>query len=86
MFGADNMPSRPVAIAEAPVPVRLHRRCSPRLSAIWHRYCRAQECSKQRRALRELDDHLLADIGISRELAQREAEKPFWMLMLSGRC
>ena len=36
----------------------------------------------QRRALYEIaernDDHLLKDIGVSREEAFREAEKPFW--------
>ncbi|WP_137391789.1 DUF1127 domain-containing protein [Rhodoligotrophos defluvii] len=32
----------------------------------------------QRRDLRELDDHRLRDIGISRMEAQREARKPFW--------
>ena len=31
-----------------------------------------------RRDLSELDDRLLADIGISREDALREAGKPFW--------
>jgi uncharacterized protein YjiS (DUF1127 family) len=32
----------------------------------------------QRRALRHLDDHLLRDIGISRQEALKEARKPFW--------
>jgi uncharacterized protein YjiS (DUF1127 family) len=31
-----------------------------------------------RRDLRELDDRLLADVGISREDALWEARKPFW--------
>lgn len=37
--------------------------------------------SRQRRQLCELaefDDHLLRDIGVSREQALREAAKPFW--------
>ena len=38
--------------------------------------------SRQRRALREIaertDDYLLKDIGVSREEAFREADKPFW--------
>jgi uncharacterized protein YjiS (DUF1127 family) len=38
--------------------------------------------SRQRRALREIaernDFHLLKDIGVSREEALREVEKPFW--------
>jgi len=33
---------------------------------------------RQRQALLDLDDHLLADIGVSREQALREARKPFW--------
>jgi uncharacterized protein YjiS (DUF1127 family) len=32
----------------------------------------------QRHDLRELDDHLLRDIGVTREQARREASKPFW--------
>jgi uncharacterized protein YjiS (DUF1127 family) len=38
--------------------------------------------SRQRQALREIaerdDFHLLKDIGVSREEALREADKPFW--------
>lgn len=37
---------------------------------------RAQQ--QQRRALRELDDRLLADIGLSRQEALREGSRPFW--------
>jgi len=33
---------------------------------------------RQRRALADLDDHLLRDLGISREDALRESRKPFW--------
>ena len=33
---------------------------------------------QSRRDLSELDDRLLADVGISREDALREAGKPFW--------
>ena len=36
------------------------------------------ERSRQRRALREVSDHLLKDIGISRSDAHREGAKPFW--------
>ena len=32
----------------------------------------------QRQTLAELDTHLLNDIGISREEADRECAKPFW--------
>jgi uncharacterized protein YjiS (DUF1127 family) len=33
---------------------------------------------RQRRALLDLDDHLLNDIGVSRQAAIAEASKPFW--------
>jgi uncharacterized protein YjiS (DUF1127 family) len=33
---------------------------------------------RQRQALAELDDHLLDDVGLSREQARRDASKPFW--------
>lgn len=33
---------------------------------------------RQRGALSELDDRLLRDIGVSREAARRESERPFW--------
>ena len=39
---------------------------------------RMHERWRQRQDLRELDDHLLGDIGITREQARREARKPFW--------
>ena len=36
------------------------------------------ERRRQRRALLELNDHLLKDIGIGRGEAYREGSKPFW--------
>ena len=36
------------------------------------------ERSRQRQALAESDDHLLKDIGISRNAAATEASLPFW--------
>lgn len=33
---------------------------------------------RQRQRLMELDAHLLADIGISAQAAQAEADRPFW--------
>lgn len=39
---------------------------------------RALARSGQRRALLDLDDRLLADIGLTRDDAWREARKPFW--------
>jgi uncharacterized protein YjiS (DUF1127 family) len=40
---------------------------------------RMHDRRQQRRALLNLDDRLLLDIGITREQAEREACKPFWM-------
>ena len=39
---------------------------------------RMRERWRQRQDLRELDDRLLCDIGITREQAKHEASKPFW--------
>ena len=36
------------------------------------------ERSRQRRALTELDDRLLRDIGLTRDEARREGANPFW--------
>ncbi len=33
---------------------------------------------RQRQQLLELDDHLLNDIGVTREEAIKEARRPFW--------
>ena len=38
----------------------------------WH------DRTRQRRALRELSDHMLRDIGMDRAAALAEATKPFW--------
>lgn len=37
-----------------------------------------QELSRQRRALLELDERMLKDIGITRGDAAREARRPLW--------
>lgn len=39
---------------------------------------RALEVSRQRRALYQLDDAALNDLGLSRADAWQEADKPFW--------
>ncbi len=46
-----------------------------RLLAMLRLWVRRQ---RGRRELRELDDHLLRDIGISRGVADFEGGKPFW--------
>lgn len=40
----------------------------------WH------ERTRQRRALGQLSDHMLADLGLSRADVEGEVEKPFWRL------
>lgn len=37
-----------------------------------------QQRAHDRRALAQLDDHLLHDIGLSRADVEHEASKPFW--------
>lgn len=37
-----------------------------------------REMARQRRQLAELDDRMLADIGVSRSEARHESAKPFW--------
>ena len=50
---------------------RLLRRL-PETLRCWH------QRQRQRRALAELDDRLLQDIGLTRVDANREIRKPFW--------
>jgi uncharacterized protein YjiS (DUF1127 family) len=37
-----------------------------------------QDRASQRRALQQLDDRLLKDLGLGRGDVAREADKPFW--------
>jgi len=46
---------------------------------LMHAVYRWIDQSRQRQALKDLDDHLLKDIGISRATAMKEAVKSFWM-------
>jgi uncharacterized protein YjiS (DUF1127 family) len=56
-----------------------HRRKLPHiLFGLTHSICIWIERRRQRRVLIALDDRLLADAGLSREQARREAAKPFW--------
>ena len=48
------------------------------LGAAWMSVLRLEDRRRQRLALAELDDRLLADIGVSCAQARHEAEKPFW--------
>jgi uncharacterized protein YjiS (DUF1127 family) len=46
-----------------------------RLAATWRVW---RQRAEQRRQLLRLDDRMLRDIGVSREMAEKEASKPFW--------
>ncbi len=41
--------------------------------------CRWQTRHEARLALKQMDMHRLADIGVTAKQAKREAKKPFWM-------
>ena len=62
--------------AELSSPLDILLRSARRVTRRVHGWIERQ---RQRRTLGDLDDHFLADIGISRQAAMREAAKPFWM-------
>jgi uncharacterized protein YjiS (DUF1127 family) len=45
------------------------------LIVLWRRHAAA---GRELRALCELDDHMLSDIGLTRSQLRREAARPFW--------
>jgi len=47
-------------------------------NSLWRELTNRFALARQRRSLRDLDDHLLDDIGITRAQAQSEAKKPIW--------
>ena len=44
----------------------------------WARLRMARSVARQRRQLSALDDHLLSDIGVARDIARGEARRPIW--------
>lgn len=60
-------------VATAPLP---HSNRVSVLSRIWASF----ELGRSRAQLRELPDHLLADIGVSRGQAHAESRRPSWEL------
>lgn len=56
----------------------LHANCQPKPRSIRARLVEMITLAHQRRQLATLDDHLLADIGISRTQAHAEAAQPVW--------
>ncbi len=57
---------------------RIHQSGTERFKQFMHTVVFWRERARQRRALRELSDALLKDIGVSRADAMREAGKAFW--------
>ena len=51
---------------------------NPLLAGLLRRFAFCVSRWRQRRALADLPDHLLRDIGVTREQAAREASRPFW--------
>ncbi len=56
----------------------LSRTIGDLLAAAFDAYADAMARQRQRRALQELPDFLLQDIGLSRADVEGEAGKPFW--------
>lgn len=58
----------------------LGRNLASSLVAVGAALSRMWERSRQRGDLRSLDEHMLSDIGLTREVAERESRLPFWKL------
>jgi uncharacterized protein YjiS (DUF1127 family) len=48
------------------------------IDSVWNALVRWLDASRTRQTLDELDEHLLRDIGLTRDEARREASKFFW--------
>ncbi|MFC0409685.1 DUF1127 domain-containing protein [Roseomonas elaeocarpi] len=66
MIGAIRAEGRSNAVVRNPFP------------AIWLRLCRWHRNVSTRRALLEMADHELRDVGLTRMQARCEAARPFW--------
>jgi uncharacterized protein YjiS (DUF1127 family) len=66
-------PTVPHAVHDAPRASLASRVRERVILLLWLR-----DRQSQRRALLELDDHSLSDIGVSRRQAREEGRKPFW--------
>ena len=55
-----------------------HQYSSWRGWALLNKWLRWSERSRQRADLRDLNEHLLKDIGITRQQVLDEANRPFW--------
>jgi len=63
----------------------LHTNCQPKPRSVLAGLHKMIAVSRQRRQLRTLDDHMLADIGISRAEAFEEAKQSTWNAPLHWR-
>jgi uncharacterized protein YjiS (DUF1127 family) len=48
------------------------------VSRLWSRFLEMQELRRQRRALARLENHLLDDIGLTRDDVERELARSIW--------
>ncbi|MCG6857715.1 MAG: DUF1127 domain-containing protein [Salaquimonas sp.] len=46
--------------------------------SVFSRFAKAAELRRSRKALMQLSDRQLRDIGVTRDEAAREANRPFW--------
>lgn len=69
------MPASVVLSPTAPAPAG-----TTGLTRLWRWLAIALAVNRERRELRALDDHLLADIGLDRDTVEAECRRPFWDL------
>jgi uncharacterized protein YjiS (DUF1127 family) len=55
-----------------------HRRRVARILGLRQLWARWRDHASRRLYLADLDDRLLADIGLTRDACRHECEKPFW--------
>lgn len=72
----------PIAVTHKAGLSRRMRRVAAKLSLRWINLLETRRAWaarwRQRRALEDLDNHLLRDIGVTRAEADQEARLPFW--------
>lgn len=52
--------------------------CARPPQSLLSRFVQARAVARQRKALAQLDDTILSDIGITRAQAEHESERPVW--------
>jgi uncharacterized protein YjiS (DUF1127 family) len=67
-----------ITLTQDPHGRELRSTCDTLLAPITKRIGAWAARARQRRALADLDDWMLADVGITRAAAKAEASKPFW--------